>query len=350
MIKMEMRGQADAIKARAKVLHQLLVWSVVALGTMAVLSVALGWIMAGRMLRPLRTITATARSISATSLHRRLDLDSPEDELKELGDTFDDLLSRLEASFQAQRQFVANASHELRSPLARQRTVGQVAILDPDATVASLRAAHEAILRAGAQQEKILEALLTLSRGQAGIDVHEPFDLAVLATEVIDARRTEAHALGISLSGSCATAAASGHARLAQQLVTNLVDNALRHNHEDGRVEVRTSLVEGRATLTVSNTGPVVPESAVERLFQPFQRLGTARTGHGKAAGFGLGLSIVQAIAKAHDATISTLTQPAGGLAITVTFPPVPAGVPPAPRTPSARPATDETLPKPLLP
>ena len=159
-------------------LHQLLSRSAVALALMAVLSIALGWFMAGRVLRPLRTITAAAREISADRLGDRLALGGPRDELKELGDTFDALLARLEASFRAQRQFIANASHELRTPLARQRAISQVALADPGATIETLRTAHERVLAAGAQQQQLIEALLTLARGQAGLDKPEPFDLA----------------------------------------------------------------------------------------------------------------------------------------------------------------------------
>ena len=173
-------------------LHELLLYSGLALAIMAVLSVVLGWLIAGRALRPLRTITTAARTISATNMHRRIALDGPNDELKELGDTFDDLLTRLETFVQAQRQFVANASHELRTPLALQRTLIQVALSDPDADVDSLRAAHERVLASGAQQERLLDALLTLARGQTGFDRRAPFDLATVTEQVLLARRPEA--------------------------------------------------------------------------------------------------------------------------------------------------------------
>src|SRR6516162_3260679 len=179
------RLEAQAARQHAAELNQLLIQSGLALTGMAVLSIGLGWLVAGRVLRPLRTITAAAREISATNLHERLALGGPDDELKELGDTFDGLLARLEASFSAQRQFVANASHELRTPLARQRVLSQVALADPDATVEALRAAHERVLAAGAEQEQLIEALLTLARGQAGLSTREPFDLAELAGQVL---------------------------------------------------------------------------------------------------------------------------------------------------------------------
>jgi signal transduction histidine kinase len=299
------------------VLHQLFVQSGIALALMSVISIVLGWIVAGRVLGRLRTITAAARTISATNLHQRLALDGPGDELKELGDTFDGLLSRLETSFHAQRQFVANASHELRTPLARQRALGQVALSDPDATVESLRTAHERILAAGTQQERLIEALLTLTRGHTGIEVRQPFDLADLAREVVDARASEAERRTVTIRRSLSPAATSGHRALTERLVINLVDNALRYNVPDGQVEVGTRTADGHAVLTVANTGPVVPPDDIDRLFQPFQRLGTARTGDG----LGLGLSVVQAIATAHAATITTSTHPDGGLTISVAFP-----------------------------
>ncbi|MCE7000978.1 ATP-binding protein [Saccharothrix sp. S26] len=306
----EIVAQAEAAltEQRHDVLRQLLVQSAVALGLTVVLALALGWWVAGRVLRRLRTITAAARQISATNLHRRLALTGPEDELKELGDTFDELLGRLEASFEAQRRFVANASHELRTPLARQRAIGQVALDDPDATTSSLRAAHERVLAAGEQQERLIEAMVTLARGHGGIDVRHPFDLGEVVTEVVDLRRTP----DVDLRVSVEPCAVSGHRALAERLVVNLVDNAIRHNVPGGWVEVSC----GSGVLTVTNTGPVVPADEVQRLLQPFHRLGPARTGHG----LGLGLSIVQAIATAHDATVDLTPRSRGGLTVTITF------------------------------
>ncbi|NBE95125.1 HAMP domain-containing protein [Nonomuraea sp. KC401] len=313
-------------RSMSALVEQFLIQSWIALALMSVISIALGWIVAGRILSRLRTITAAARDISATNLHRRLALDGPGDELKELGDTFDDLLGRLDAAFRAQRQFVANASHELRTPLARQRALGQVALCDPDATVGSLRAAHERILIAGAQQERLIEALLTLTRGYAGIDVHHPFDLGQLTNEVIEAHRLEAVHRTVTIQASISPALATGHRPLAERLVTNLLDNAIRHNAPHGRVKITTGIVDGHPVLTVANTGPVVPSNAVEQLFQPFQRLGTARADRGE--GLGLGLSIVQAIATAHAATITASARSEGGLTIAVTFP-IPRPAPP---------------------
>ncbi|HEY4024946.1 MAG TPA: ATP-binding protein [Candidatus Dormibacteraeota bacterium] len=313
------RIEAEAIRQHAADLHEFLVQSGVALGVMAVVSIGLGWLVAGRVLRPLRTITIAARDISATSLHRRLALDGPRDELKELGDTIDGLLGRLERSFQSQRQFVANASHELRTPLARQRTLVQVALSDPEPTVESLRAAHERVLVAGEQQERLIEALLTLARGERGLDRRRPLDLRSAAGQVLGPRLAEADRLGLHLHAILDSAPASGDPRLVERLVANLVDNAVRHNVAGGRIEIATGTSAGHAVLTVVNSGPVIPPSEMDRLFQPFQRMGADRTGH--ADGIGLGLSIVHAIATAHEATLITRPLPEGGLDVEVRFP-----------------------------
>jgi signal transduction histidine kinase len=330
-------GQARsiALQEHAAVLHELLTRSAIALAVTAALSLGLGWFIAGRVLRPLRTITATARGISAASLGERLALGGPRDELRELGDTFDALLARLEASFTAQRQFIANASHELRTPLARQRVISQVALADPDATTETLRAAHERVLASGAQQEQLIEALLTLARGQAGLDKQETLDLAALTRQVLAARRSEAEQRNLALHADLRPARAAGSPRLAERLAANLVDNALRHNVRGGRIEVTTSTRNSRAVLCVASTGTRIPAEAADRLFQPFQRLGPDRTSRGE--GTGLGLSIVRAIADAHGASITARPQPAGGMLVEVTFPD-PGTASPSPETPGRPP------------
>jgi signal transduction histidine kinase len=320
----QLQAQAAQLRAQAQVerdeeLRQLLIQSGVALAIMAVVSVGLGWVVAGRVLRPLRTLTAAVQDISASNLHERLALGGTDDELKELGNTFNGLLDRLERSFTAQRQFVANASHELRTPLARQRTLLEVGLSDPRATVESLRAMNQRALAAGEQQERLIEALLTLARSERGLDRHEPFDLAAIAHEIVGPRRREAESRGLAIHAFLESAPSSGDPRLAERLVANLVDNALRHNVTGGRIQVRTVLQGGRAVVEVANDGPVIAPAEVERLFQPFQRLGTERTGH--AGGSGLGLSIVRAIAQAHDATLTARPRLHGGLQISVGFP-----------------------------
>jgi signal transduction histidine kinase len=319
--------QQAAAGLRNDTLDQLLIESGIALGIMAVASVGLGWLMAGRVLSPLRTITAAARRISARSLHQRIAMSGPDDELKELGDTFDQLLGRLDASFRAQRQFVANASHELRTPLARQRTLLEVALRDKQATNASLRTACERALAAGEQQERLIAALLTLARGERGLDAFEPFDLGAVATGALAAVRDEAEARAVTVTADLGAAPALGDPRLAEQLAANLADNAIRYNVAGGQVEIGTGDRDGRAFLTVSNTGPVIPPDQLGRLFQPFQRLDPGRSGSGpERGGLGLGLAIVSAIAAAHGAELRAVTRAAGGLAVEVVFPATPAG------------------------
>ena len=308
-------------------LNQLLIESAIALGVMALASVGLGWVMAGRVLRPLRTITAAARCVSARSLHQRIAMTGPDDELKELGDTFDQLLGRLEASFRAQRQFVANASHELRTPLARQRTLLEVALRDREATNASLRAACERALAAGEQQERLIAGLLTLARGERGLDQFEPVDLAAITAGVLAARREDAQAGQLSLVEGLASSVAVGDPGLAERLVTNLVDNAIRYNVPGGRVEITTGTRAGHPMLAVTNTGPVIPPDQLGRLFRPFQRMDPARRAPG---GLGLGLAIVSAVAAAHGAELHAVTRSAGGLAVEILFPAPPAE--PSPR------------------
>jgi signal transduction histidine kinase len=308
-----------AVQQRAAQMGQLLLWSGVALAIMAVASIGAGWLVAGRALAPLRRMTADVRQISAADLHRRLTRSGPDDELSDLGATFNDLLGRLERSFEGQRQFVANASHELRTPLARQRTLIQVALEDPSVTLASLRATVERVLVAGEQLEKLVEALFTLARGERGLERRERVDLAAVANDVMVPRRIEIERSGLRLDTQLDPAPISGDPRLLERLVANLVDNAVRYNVPSGRLEVTTATGAGSAVLRVTNSGPVVPPAQVDRIFQPFRRLGADRT-HSEDS-WGLGLSIVRAIASAHDAVVTARADPAGGLDIEVNFP-----------------------------
>jgi signal transduction histidine kinase len=305
---------AQAQSQSTAALRQLMIQSGIALAIMALISIWLGWLVAGRALRPLRTITNAAREISASNLHRRLGLAGPDDELKRLGTTFDGLLARLEASFEAQRQFVANASHELRTPLTLERTLIEVALADPNATEDTLRETAKKVLRAGEQQERLIEALLTLSRSQRGLERHEHVDLAAIAVDVLPTVDQD----GLTITTTLRPAETSGDPRLLERLVANLVGNAVRHNIPNGRVDVATSTTAGRAVLTVANTGPAIPPGEVARLFEPFRRLDPDRPAN--TNGVGLGLSIVDAIATAHRASLTALAQPEGGLAVEVSF------------------------------
>jgi len=295
--------------------------ALIALVAIAV-ALAVAWWLAGRFLRPLRSITSTAQEISATNLHRRLNLNGPDDELTELGRTLDDLFGRLEASFESQRHFVANASHELRTPLAGQRTVLQVALADPDANAESLRAACEEALALGGQQARLIDALLTLATSERGIERWEPFDLAEVARSVVLSRHQEANRLGVQIDAALTETRTTGDAGLVESLVANLVDNAVHHNTPGGLVEIATTRGAGSVHLSVRNTGPVIAADEVDRLFQPFQRLGDERVRI--TEGHGLGLGIVRAIATAHGATLTARARPAGGLELDVSFPGAP--------------------------
>jgi signal transduction histidine kinase len=300
-------------------LHRLLIMSGIALAMMAVVSMALGWLIAGRVLRPLHKITSAARAISASNLHERLALEGPDDELTELGDTFDGLLSRLESSFQSQRQFVANASHELRTPLTVERALLEVALADPDADYDSLRAACKRVLASSEEQERLIEALLTLASSERGLERRESLDLGALTGEALDVRRAEIERRGLEPEAAIEPAWTVGDPRLVERLVANLLDNALRHNVRGGRLAVATSIADGRAVLSIANGGPPIPPSEVQRLFEPFQRLAPERAGHGD--GQGLGLSIVRAIAAAHGASLDARAPEEGGLVVEVSFP-----------------------------
>jgi signal transduction histidine kinase len=294
-----------------------LVSVVLGLPLVALIALLLGWFVAGRYLRPLHAITATAREISATSLDRRLALPG-RDEFGELAATLDDLYGRLRASFESQRHFVANASHELRTPLSAERALLQLALDDPDATVDTLRETCRELLELNVGQEHLVDALLTLATGEQGVARPEPVDLADVAARVVSTAAGEAGTRGIALRTDLGAAPTRGDRALLASLVGNLVDNALRYNRAGGRVEVGTCLdAAGRARLRVVNTGPAVPPDELPRLFQPFQRLDGNRVRRG---GHGLGLAIVRAVTDAHGAELAPVARPDGGLVITVTF------------------------------
>jgi signal transduction histidine kinase len=299
--------------------QQLLIAAGLALAVVAIAAAAIGWFIAARVLRPLSTITAAARRISASSLHERLDLRGPDDELKELADTLDSLFARLEDSFEAQRRFAANASHELRTPLTRERTLLQVTLADPAATTGTWQAVSEELLAANAEQDRLIEALLALASSEAGLGEREPADLAAITSATLAAARPAISRLGLQVQADIQPAALDGAPLLVQQLAANLIDNAVRHNIPGGSIQVSTRTSPRGAVLSVTSSGLVIPAADVDRLFQPFQRLGPRPAR--RDGGHGLGLSIVRAIATAHAAAITARSRPGGGLAIEVAFP-----------------------------
>ncbi|MFT3863734.1 MAG: ATP-binding protein [Solirubrobacterales bacterium] len=301
----------------------MLVQSAIALALMTVVSVGLGWLVAGRVLRPLRTMASRTRRISEDNLHERLDLEGPDDELKDLADTIDDLLGRLEAAFEAQRRFVANASHELRTPLTMMRTSLDVAVAKPEARVDAL----EVKLREGLDRaDRLLESFLVLARAQhGGVAEGAPVDLAALAGAALRANDMAIGARGLSVSTDLEEARTAGSEVLLARLVENLVENAVRHNDLDGWLRIETGAREGRARILVESGGAVLEEAQVRELAQPFRRVGAERTDNG---GVGLGLSIVAAIAAAHDGELTLRARPEGGLGVEVDLPLCPAPVP----------------------
>ncbi len=311
--------QAVRDKLQAAALSQLLTQSGIALGLMALVSVGLGWLVAGRVLRPLQAITATARRLEGSNLHERINLQGPEDELKELADTFDQMLARLDTAFETQRRFVANASHELRTPLAITRTEVDVALADRDASPAELRAMAERVREASQRSERLIEGLLTLARSERQLRAGEPVDLSLAAADALSVARPEADRLGLRVSSVLGGAPVAGDRALLERLVANLVENAVRHNVAGGWLEVDTGLAGGRAMARVANGGRPIPPEQVAGLFEPFRRLGGDRTGSDRGAG--LGLSIVRSVAAAHGGTASARAIPGGGLEVTVEVP-----------------------------
>jgi signal transduction histidine kinase len=333
----ELQTQAKqyATDTRARADDALLLYSGIALGIMAVVAAALGWLVSGRALRPLRRITESARRISVTNLHERLAIEGPDDDLRELADMIDGLFARLDASLHAQRQFVANASHELRTPLARAQTLLEVALRNPAASTGSLRAACERALAAGAEQERLIEALLILARGQRGLSSRMPLDLAAVTRDVLAARGEQIAASGLSMDVTLAPGLLGGDEALLERAIGNLTDNALRHNVPGGTIWITADSDDGRASLMIANTGQEIPPDAVDRLLLPFQRgdadAPRARARSGPDDGLGLGLSIVAAIATAHGADLTVTPRlTGGGLSVRLVFPRPPADLSPA--------------------
>ncbi|MGW0732659.1 sensor histidine kinase [Streptomyces sp. NPDC002851] len=304
---------------RQHALDDLLSRSLLALLGLSVIAFAFGYAMAGRVLSPLGRITRTARRVAGSDLTRRIELDGPDDELKELADTFDEMLDRLERAFSAQQRFVANASHELRTPLAINRTLLEVQLSDPGAP-AELQQLGKTLLATNERSEQLVEGLLLLARSDNQIVERKPVDLAEVASRAIDQVRGEAEEKGVEIRGERGLAVVQGNGVLLERIALNLVQNAVRYNvDEGGWVEVRTEAKEGQAVLVVSNTGPVVPAYEIDNLFEPFRRLRTERTGSDK--GVGLGLSIARSVARAHGGRIIAEPREGGGLVMRVTLP-----------------------------
>ncbi|SDD48729.1 sensor histidine kinase [Streptomyces prasinopilosus] len=304
---------------RQHALDDLLSRSLLTLLGLAVIAFAFGYAMAGRVLSPLGRITRTARAVAGSDLSRRIELDGPDDELKELADTFDEMLERLQRAFTAQQRFVGNASHELRTPLAINRTLLEVHLSDPDAPV-ELQQLGKTLLATNERSEQLVEGLLLLARSDNQIVERKSVDLAEVASQAIDQVHAEAQAKGVEIRGARKPAVVRGNGVLLERIALNLVQNAVRYNvAEQGWVEVTTDVEHGQAVLVVSNTGPVVPAYEIDNLFEPFRRLRTERTGSDK--GVGLGLSIVRSVARAHGGHIYAQPREGGGLVMRVTLP-----------------------------
>ncbi|MEU7755652.1 HAMP domain-containing sensor histidine kinase [Micromonospora sp. NPDC049101] len=310
-------------EAKRNALESLLTQGGIALIVVSAVAIAFGWLLAGRALQPLHQVTDTARRIAGADtagrgLHERIALTGPRDEVRELADTFDEMLERLDRSFDGQRRFVANASHELRTPLALNRALVELAVTRPEAS-AETRRLGESLLAINERHERLIDGLLTLADSENELTERTPIDLAEVCAHVID--QAGRQTLDVPVRRSLAPAPVSGDPVLVERLTVNLVENAVRHNlPADGWVEVRTGLSDdGRATLTVTNTGPAIAGYDIETMFQPFRRLSRERVAG--ARGFGLGLSIVRAVARAHGGTVDAQPRPAGGLIVTVSLP-----------------------------
>jgi signal transduction histidine kinase len=306
---------------RNEALGRLLVQSGVMLVVVMVVAVVVGWLVAGRLLAPLQRITAAARRLSVANLHERLTLDGPRDELRELAETFDAMLDRLDAAFTSQRRFVADASHELRTPLSIIRAELDVTLSDPDATPEELREMGQAIREAAGRSERLIDGLLALALADSGVAVRtdEQVDLAELAGQALAEQGDLVRARGLRVTSHLRPAPLTGDRALLERLVANLVDNAVRHNQDDGWLSVSTGPDRHGPVLRVANGGPALRSDQVEPLFEPFRRASRDRTGSGR--GVGLGLAIVRSITAAHHGAVSARAGDGGGLEVTVRLP-----------------------------
>ncbi|MFE3197122.1 sensor histidine kinase [Embleya sp. NPDC059237] len=306
------------IHQRDAALNSLLQQSLLALLLLSVIAFGFGYVMAGRVLRPLGRITSIAREVAGSNLHRRIDLEGPDDEFKELADTFDDMLDRLDRSLESQRKFVANASHELRTPLAINRTLLEVALGDPEASV-ELKQLGKTLLATNERSEGLIEGLLLLARSDNELTERKPVDLAEVARRAVDQTGAEAAEREVTLHDELGPAVLQGNGVLLERVAMNLIQNAVRYNRAGGTVDISTESGAGVAVLTVTNTGPVVPAYEVDNMFEPFRRLRTERIASDK--GVGLGLSIVRSIVRAHGGWIEVEPREEGGLMMRIGFP-----------------------------
>ncbi|HET6502548.1 MAG TPA: ATP-binding protein [Amycolatopsis sp.] len=310
--------QSATAQQRDQTLNGLLFSALTSLVGLTAAAAALGWLLSGRVLRPLRAVTEAARRASERNLSERLALHGPADELKELADTFDGMLDRLNAAFDSQRRFVANASHELRTPLTIMRTAVEVTLAKPNRTPAQYEAMAAEVRHAVAGAEAMIDALLTLARSDQGPSSGELVDLATAAEDALDAAANAVRAAGIDLRARFEPAEIHGDRVLLERMVANLVDNATRHNMPGGWISVATGRDGSGVRLTVSNSGPVIPAETVPALFEPFRRLHERiDAGHG----VGLGLAIVRSVVHSHGGVITAEALPAGGLACQVVLP-----------------------------
>jgi signal transduction histidine kinase len=305
---------ADDVLAQLREQYLLALFAVTALAGL------LGWLIAGRALAPLRAIATAARAVSGESLTRRVALRGPDDELHELADTFDEMLERLDSAFASQKRFVADASHELRTPLTVLRTEVEVALADPDASAAELRTTAEVVREEVRRFEALLESLLALARSEArALAREEPVDLAEVTGRVVARLQSEADARDVRFTLELERGVVNGDGGLLEQLVFNLVDNAVTHNCIGGFAHVRVGPRGGVVALRISNTGPRVPDESVQLLTNPFHRLERRRDRRGA----GLGLSIVRAVAAAHGGRLELSAREDGGLVADVELPAV---------------------------
>jgi signal transduction histidine kinase len=302
---------------RTHTMQTLELWSVLGLVVLTMASAGHQPPQAGRALRPVHNITEAARRASEEHLGERLHLSGPDDELKELADTFDAMLDRLDQSFAAQRMFVANASHELRTPLTTMRTAIDVTLAKPSRTPEQLEAMAEKVRRSIDRAEATIEALLTLAASNRDVGSVEPLDLATAAEDALDALEGSVRTEGLRVDADLAEAEVTGSRVLLERMVGNLIENAVRHNVANGWVRVRTGSVEERAFLEVANSGPMVHNDSVDALFEPFSRAESRMSSNG----VGLGLSIVRSVGEAHNATLDARAGIDGGLVVTLTMP-----------------------------